>query len=326
MTIHRFLAAFVVLAGLVSAGSAQPSVQSIVNQVDQAQYTHYLSDEGFLYTHNGDNRGYGPQHDLARTNIYDTFAGFGLSTALDPFSYSGSTYYNVVATKLGTVTPGNIYIVGAHYDSVNNAGANDNASGVAAVLEAARVLSKYQFESTLVFIAFDREEQGMIGSTAYASAHRNDNILGMLSIDMISYKDPSNPSKAFVYSDYVPFRSAVAGAINSYSGGLTAVEGGNEWGTDNWGFGTYNKPNGFLEENFVADPNYHKTTDSVDTPGYIDYAYATSMTRGAVGWLAGSAVAVPEPGTLALLALALACLLPLRRFSPLAFWRVPRGG
>jgi hypothetical protein len=318
MPTHRLLAPFVVLVGLVGAALAGPNVPDIVNQVDQTQYTHYLSDDNFLYTHNGNNRGWGPQHDLARTNIYNTFAGFGLSTTLDPFTYSGGTYYNVVATKPGTVTPNNIYIVGAHYDSVSNPGANDNASGMSAVLEAARVLSQYQFQSTLVFIAFDREEQGMIGSTAYASAHRNDNILGMLSIDMIAYRDPINPNKAYVYSDYVPFRSAVAGAINTYGNGLTAVEGANVWGTDNWGFGAYNKPNGFLEEHFDADPYYHASADSVDTPGYINYAYATNMTRGAVGWLATSAVAVPEPGTFALLAAALAGFFALQRHRRVA--------
>lgn len=313
MNFHRFFAGFVVLAGVGSVASAQPSVQDIVNQVSQSQYTHYLSDNNFLYTHDGNNRGFSQQHDLARTNIYNTLSGFGLSTTLDPFSYSSNTYYNVVATKVGAVTPNSIYIIGAHYDSVSNPGANDNASGVAAVLEAARVLSQYQFKSTLVFIAFDREEQGLIGSSAYAAAHQSDNILGMLSMDSIAYRDPNNPTKAFIYSDYTAFRGAVAGAITTY-GGLTAVQGNDEYATDNWPFRSYNKPNGFLEDNYYApDPNYHKSTDSVDTPGYIDYAYATSMTKGSVGWLAETAVPVPEPGTLVLLVMALACLLSLRK-------------
>jgi hypothetical protein len=295
MNFRRFLAALVVLVAVSSVASADPVVQGIVNQVSQSQYTHYLSDSNFLYTHNGDNRGFGPQHDLARTNIYNTLAGFGLSTTLDPFAYNSHTYYNVVATKTGAVTPGSTYIIGAHYDSVNNPGANDNASGVAAVLEAARVLSQHQFESTLVFIAFDREEQGLIGSTAYAAAHQNDNILGMLSLDMIAYRDPNNLTKAYVYSDYSAFRTAVAGAINTYGNGLTSVQGNNEYATDNWPFGAYNKPNAFLEENFYApDPYYHKSTDSVDTPGYIDYVYATSMVKGSVGWLAQSAAVVPD--------------------------------
>jgi Zn-dependent M28 family amino/carboxypeptidase len=292
---HRFAPLLLLLAAAGFA-SGDPLTQSIVNQVSESQYTHYLSDANFLYTHNGNSRRSGQQHDQARANIYNTLAGFGLSTTLDPFSYSGGTYYNVVATLTGTVTPGNIYLVGAHYDSVTSSpGADDNASGVAAVLEAARVLSQRPFQSTIVFIAFDREEQGFIGSAAYASAHRNDNILGMLSLDMIAYRDPSNPTKAYVYSDYTAFRSSVAGAINTYGNGLTAVQRADEEGTDNWPFRDYNKPNGFLEENFDANPYYHSSSDSVDMAGYINYAYATNMTKATVGWLAQSAVPLPSP-------------------------------
>ena len=308
MNSHRFLALFLVLMGVVSVASADPVVQGIVDQVSQSQYTHYLSDYDFLYTHNGDNRNHGTtQWHAAQTNILHTFQSFGLSTTVD------NPWANVVATKPGTVTPDNIYIIGAHYDSKYNPGANDNATGVSAVLEAARVLSQYQFHSTMVFIAFDAEEIGLYGSKQYAAAHQGDNILGMLAVDMIGYRDPNNPTDAYVYSDYVPFRLAVAGAINTYGDGLTAVQVSNEYATDNWPFRLYNKPNGFLEENFYApDPHYHKSTDSVDTPDYIDYAYATSMVRGVVGWLAESAVVVPEPNTLVLLAVAAFCIMCMR--------------
>lgn len=54
---------------------------SPVQLVSTASYTNYLQNQ--LYTHNGDNRGFGAQHDLARTNIYNLFAGFGLATSLD---------------------------------------------------------------------------------------------------------------------------------------------------------------------------------------------------------------------------------------------------
>ena len=54
----------------------------------------------------------------------------------------------------------------------------------------------------------------------------------------------------------------------------------------------------------MAD-SYHRATDSVDTSGYLDYAYATSMTRSAAGFLAEQATLVPEPASLALVAVAL---------------------
>ena len=123
--------------------------------------------------------------DPARDYIFDNFTSLGLAATLDPFVYGTSTYHNVVGVRSGTVRPEDIYIVGAHYDSVQGSpGADDNASGVAGVLEAARVLSGYNFASTLVFIAFDREEQGLIGSYDYArrASAAGQNIRGMISL------------------------------------------------------------------------------------------------------------------------------------------------
>jgi Peptidase family M28 len=88
---------------------------------------------------------------------------------------------NVVATLEGgaPANAGRIYVVSGHYDSRNSdndnisdpaPGANDDASGTAVALECARVLSKYKFPATLVFIAFAGEEQGLYGSAHYAQA------------------------------------------------------------------------------------------------------------------------------------------------------------
>ena len=62
----------------------------------------------------------GAHHDLCRDNIQFTLQSYGLSVQLEPVDYWGSTYYNVVATKLGTVYPDQEIVVGAHYDSVSN--------------------------------------------------------------------------------------------------------------------------------------------------------------------------------------------------------------
>jgi Zn-dependent M28 family amino/carboxypeptidase len=287
------------------------SVSDVVAQVNQGNYQHYLDD--LLYTHDGDNRGLGgADHDAARDNIFNLFDGFGLAPELDPFSYSGNTYYNVVATRRGAVYPNQIYIVGAHYDSIsgdpaNRPGADDNASGVAGVLEAARVLSSYSFESTLVFIAFDREEQGLIGSWAYSNAHAADNILGMVSMDMIAYNPVGeHHDKVSIYGRTTsdPIKQDLAQAVTNYGGGILPEIGGDRPYSDHAPF----EANGFeaclLIEQAMdtnANPNYHKPTDSVDTPGYIDYQYATNMTRSVVGYLTASAQLVPEPAPATLL-------------------------
>src|SRR5688500_15923211 len=100
---------------------------------------------------------------------------------------------NVVATLKGTQPESSerIYVVSGHYDSMCNSttdakcdapGANDDASGTAAVLEMARVMAKHQFEATIVFMAVAGEEQSLLGSTHFAeqAKQKNWNIDAML--------------------------------------------------------------------------------------------------------------------------------------------------
>lgn len=285
------------------------TVQDVVDQVSQVSYTQYLYTANFLYTHDGDNRGIGGannHHDDAQANIYTTFQSFGLITSLDPFLYSGQTYYNVIGVHEGILYPNRMYIIGAHYDSVNNPGADDNASGVAGVLEAARVLSQYNFESTIVFIAFDREEQGLIGSSAYAAAHSGDDIRGMISMDMIAHAG-NNPGHARLYDGGGSTNTAydLRDDLYTYSATvpaekITGIWWGSAYNSDHAPFGQFVNGSVLLIEHDFS-PYYHQPTDSVDTPNYIDYAYATKMTRGVVGFLAEAAVLyeagalVPEP-------------------------------
>jgi Zn-dependent M28 family amino/carboxypeptidase len=303
----RFLCVvWLLLVGFASYAGAD-AVLDVVNTVSQSTYRHYLDD--LLYTHTGDNRGLtGAQHDPARANILDALTGFGLQTYLDPFTYNSTTYYNVVGLLPGTTAGSNeIYIVSAHYDSVNCPGADDNASGVAAVLEAARVLSPFRFEATLVFAAFDREEQGLKGSYDYAYEHRNDDIRGMLSLDMIAFNDPGarrNTALLYGRTASLGIKTNLASAINRYSGGITVSDLGQFDASDHVPFEVYGKQaclliEGAMVRNSYSNPYYHTVNDTVDTTNYIDYVYATQLTRSAVGYFATSAgiVAIPEPSS-----------------------------
>lgn len=298
--------------------AAADTISSVVSQVSVTSYRHYLDD--LLYTHNGDNRGIGgAQHDLARTNIYNEFVSFGLNTTLNAFTYGGGTYYNVVAVHPGRDRPDDIYLVGAHYDSANTPGADDNGSGVAGMLEMARVISTRQLEATVIFIAFDREEQGLIGSRAYAAAHADDDILGMVSLDMLGYNPVgTHYNRAYIYGDnaFSAWKSKLAGAVATYSGGVTAQIAGALDQSDHAPFEDYGKPAALLIEHAVwNNPYYHKATDSVDTPGYIDYVYATALTRSVAGLLLEEGrMITPEPGTVGMYAVVLvAFLVVLRR-------------
>jgi hypothetical protein len=105
---------------------------------------------------------------------------------------------NVIATLPGSQpeAKNRIYVVSGHYDSIcspgsdavcDAPGASDDASGTAAVMEMARVMSKYQFDATLVFMAVPGEEQGLLGSTHWAeeAKKKNLNIAAMFTNDIV---------------------------------------------------------------------------------------------------------------------------------------------
>ena len=117
---------------------------------------------------------------------------------------SDTTAYNVIGTLPGTDPEAGYYIVCAHYDATGTRsaggwnwqsdpapGADDNASGVALVLESAKLLAGQRFPWSILFIAWSGEELGLLGSQAYVAlaADRNDPILGVLNFDMIGFND-----------------------------------------------------------------------------------------------------------------------------------------
>jgi aminopeptidase YwaD len=95
------------------------------------------------------------------------------------------TSFNVIGIKRGGRQPNEIVVVGGHRDSVPvSPGANDNGSGTAAVLEAARILASIRTVRTIHFVAFGAEELGLVGSTFYAQNPMG-TIVGMVNMDMV---------------------------------------------------------------------------------------------------------------------------------------------
>ena len=103
---------------------------------------------------------------------------------------------NVIATLRGAIDPGRIYVVGGHYDSRNSTGADgegaapgavDDASGTAVALEAARVLASRRLAATVLFVAYDGEEQGLLGSKEHARflADAGAQVDGMITCDIV---------------------------------------------------------------------------------------------------------------------------------------------
>jgi hypothetical protein len=125
------------------------------------------------------------------------------NTILNP---DGVDITNVVATIKGSVTPERIYLISGHLDSrrslvtdsVGDApGADDDASGVAVIMEAARVMASHAPESTIVFTAVDGEEQGLFGSGNQAKLFKaaNADIQGMFSNDIVGASRAENGAK-----------------------------------------------------------------------------------------------------------------------------------
>jgi hypothetical protein len=222
------------------------TVGEIVGQINPNSYSNWMANlyaadgQGRFFTTSGTPRVPDPdfQHDLARNFIFDSFEAMGYETWLDPFGFvkSGVPYTNcnnVVAVKRGAGGT-NVYIVGAHYDSVDatrpphyvaSPGADDNASGVAGLLEAARVLQDVTFRDTIVFIAFDAEETGNNGSQYFvannlattlsatnATTFYKAAVKGMVSADMIAFNGSGGGSRVSIYGGSNIQRAGAPGA------------------------------------------------------------------------------------------------------------------
>ena len=120
---------------------------------------------------------------------------------LEPYTYTDSmsnyTWYNIVITFPGTVHPEEQLLFTAHFDSCvaltdvdplqHAPGANDNGTGMAAMLEAIPVFAQMEFERTVKVVLFSGEENFQVGSIAYAQAHAAENIIGVINMDMFGY-------------------------------------------------------------------------------------------------------------------------------------------
>lgn len=152
------------------------------------------------------------------TKIKNRFINLGYNnTHLDSFqinvTWRSNTYqqwqYNVIATLQGTAYPDSVSIIGGHYDDILTSGdpfsvapgADDNASGISATMEIARVVKKKNWapQGAIKFVAFGSEELGLHGSKAYAAyaLSNNEKIKMMLNSDMIAY-EPSGDKSTWV--------------------------------------------------------------------------------------------------------------------------------
>jgi len=208
---------------------------------------------------------------------------------------------NVVATKPGLTYPDEIYIICAHVDSISNdpyndaPGADDNASGVTAVMIAADILSQYEFDYTIRFVTFTGEEQGLRGSHEYAqdAYHEGDDILGVLNLDMIAYDSDAQPIlelHAGIGAGSIAIADLFADVVDTYDIDLVPeiITAGATDRSDHASFWNYSYDAILAIEDFWGDrnPHYHTTGDQLSA---LNMPYFTEFVKASVGTVASMA-------------------------------------
>ena len=160
--------------------SSTAEIIEMINQVDESLVFYYLDNLlRFAPRYTGT-----IECTLAGQYIYEEFEEMGLDVEFHEWKCGGYHSRDIVATLNGNdPTSDAVFIINAHYDTIpTSPGANDDGSGVAAVLAAAKVMSQYSFNHTIRFIAHSGEEVGTYGSFTYAreAYYKGDNIVAVL--------------------------------------------------------------------------------------------------------------------------------------------------
>lgn len=240
----------------------------------------------------------------ARDWISATLADLGWKTSLHAFNMVGGMSYNVIGERTGHTRPDDIYIVGAHMDSTSSQayilapGAEDNASGTAALLEIARVLQDQTPASTIRLVAFSGEEQGLIGSGAYVEylaevRHELDNVKGVYIMDMIGYTSDPDSLHVFLQSynpDVYPWMGDIRDHLTAMAATYTTLRvftSNQALGSDHLSFLSRQVPAVLLiEAEFHSYPYYHTTND---LPSYVVPAEGEEVIKLLVATLADRA-------------------------------------
>lgn len=128
----------------------------------------------------------------AAAYLTDRMKSYGLDVEEDPIEGVAEKYANIIGHLQGRDPSQKIFLVGAHFDTTaDSPGADDNASGVAVMLEAARVLASGRGRRTLQFVGFTLEEAGFLGSEHYARQIRRQKLpfLGAIVLECVGFSD-----------------------------------------------------------------------------------------------------------------------------------------
>ncbi|MCX6661415.1 MAG: M28 family metallopeptidase [Euryarchaeota archaeon] len=268
-------------------------ITELLQQVDESLILGYLEN----LTSFGPRLTGTPACDQSAHYIYETFHDMGLAVRYHNYTDNTVSGSNVEATLYGTDST-NVFIICGHYDSVAaGPGADDDGSGVAAVLAAAEIMKNYEFYHTIRFVAFSGEEQGLIGSYHYVedAYNNNDTIIAVLNADMIGFAPlPSDGTKGKIYENdasewIVSFTQDISQIYAAYIG-IELSPQGETWGSDHYYFWQFGYDAVFYhEENF--NDYYHSANDTI---AHMNLNYSARFTRLILATLAEMALQ-PRP-------------------------------
>jgi Zn-dependent M28 family amino/carboxypeptidase len=251
--------------------------------------------------------------------IEQAFAGLGYTVAAQRFRSGPVEVRNIEVEVRGSTRASEIVLVGAHYDSVVGAvGANDNGSGVAALLELARLFKDARLERTLRFVAFVNEEppfyhSDAMGSRQYAqrSRQRGESIAAMFALETIGYYSDDPGSQRYPFplgffypstGNFVAFVSNLAsrpllhqalasfrrhGGVPSEGVAAPAMIPGVDW-SDHWSFWQEGWPALMVTDTALYRyPHYHTLEDTPDKVDYERLARVITGLHGVIRELAG---------------------------------------
>jgi hypothetical protein len=279
-----------------------PTIQEMIDQVNQDTIYSYTGDlsgewpvqiDGQSYTILTRHTDSGEPIKKATEYVGQHLTNLGLE--VEYHNWESPNYPNVIAQITGQVNPENIYMITAHLDDQPSGpiapGADDNASGSVATLIAADILSQYHWGCTLRFALWTGEEQGFEGSEAYAdrARNRNENILGVLNLDMIGYDGGGSPNARLFARSSIPASIDIANlfldVVEAYNIELepsVRIDGSTGNMSDN---------QSFWKEGYAAilaiegdlTPHYHQTTDTLAN---LNMEYYTEFVKASVGTFA----------------------------------------
>lgn len=249
------------------------ATSSFVNKINLSRYMGFIKDLADFKSRYSTS----PGCDAAANYLMKHFSSLGFKAELQPFSIGPRRASNVIATLPGTAdkeAKGAFLVFGAHYDSISRdsdplvtaPGAEDNASGTAALMELAQLFHDQPPRTTVVLVAFAGEEEGLIGSTAYVDSLRTSGsdkrMQAALIMDMIGYTKDADLDILFETS---PKFESIVSLPTSLAAEFTKLRTETSlrpFGSDHVPFLNENLPAFLVIENdWDAYPAYHRSSD-----------------------------------------------------------------